>query len=281
MTTSDRSIEPNKIHAPSKDSRVTVAAIGVLAFVATDVAHEVVGHGIGLLIAGGRAGTLTTTKLIYAAQLPAPLWRIFDLGGPIGNLAWAALCLALQRLTPGAAPRRRLFLWAGAMFALFWEFGYLMKCGVSGRGDAMALIDGLSPAGDWRALLFLTGLILYRSAIRLLAADLHFIVSLRETEWRARVRRLLWTLYLAGGVTACAGAMLDPRGASEIFNSGAASSFIACVGLGLVPALFARYPEKAVAPADPIRRNIPLIVFTAVVFLLFVLVLGPGIPVSL
>src|ERR1035437_1978782 len=127
----------SKIDARSKDSLVTVAALGALAFIATDVAHEVVGHGLGLLLAGGRAFILTTTRLIYPTQLPAPFWRIFDLAGPIGNLSWAALCLGLQRLIPGAAPRWGLFLWAGSMFALFWEFGYLMKCGVSGQGDAM------------------------------------------------------------------------------------------------------------------------------------------------
>jgi hypothetical protein len=173
-------MSPDEIQATTKDSLATVAAIGVLAFVATDVAHEVIGHGIGLLLAGGRAGTLTTTRLIYPAQLPAPLWRIFDLGGPIGNLTWATLCLAMQRLIRPASPGWRLFLWAGATFALFWEFGYLMKCGLSGEGDAMAMIEGLKPSGVWRAMLFLAGLILYGGAIRLLAADLHFVVRAGE-----------------------------------------------------------------------------------------------------
>ena len=269
------------IDARSKDSLVTVAALGVLAFIATDVAHEVVGHGIGLLLAGGRTFTLTTTRLIYLKQLPEPLWRIFDLGGPIGNLCWAVLCLGVQRLIPRADPRWRLFLWAGAMFALFWEFGYLMKCGVSGQGDAMALIEGVSPAWLWRALLFLAGLILYRIAIRFLAADLHFVVRAAGTEWRPRLRRLLWTLYLAAGVTACAGAILDPRGTGEIFRSGAASSFLACLPLALVPASFALYPDKSVGTTNPIRRSIALAGCAAVAFLFFVLVLGPGIHVSL
>jgi hypothetical protein len=257
-----------------------VAAIGVLAFIATDLAHEVVGHGIGLLLAGGRAGTLTTTRLIYPTQLPAPFWRIFDLAGPIGNLCWAALCLALQRLTRRAAPGWRLFLWAAAMLGLFWEFGYLMKCGLSGHGDSMALIQGLEPAGVWRAALFLAGLILYRRAIRLVAAELHFVVPSSHKEWRPRVRRLLWTLYFAAGLTACAGAVFDPRGAGEMLRSGAASSFIACLGLGLVPALFQRYADTSASKGDSVRWSLPVIVFATGIFLLFVLVLGPGIHVS-
>ena len=42
-----------------EDDLISVAAIGILAFISTDIAHEVVGHGIGLLIAGGRSGILT------------------------------------------------------------------------------------------------------------------------------------------------------------------------------------------------------------------------------
>jgi hypothetical protein len=51
--------------ATQEDDLISVAAIGILAFICTDIAYEVVGHGIGLLIAGGRSGILTTTRLIY------------------------------------------------------------------------------------------------------------------------------------------------------------------------------------------------------------------------
>ncbi|MDQ6808663.1 MAG: hypothetical protein M3Z64_04465 [Verrucomicrobiota bacterium] len=95
---------------PRNDHVLTVAAIGVLAFIATDVAHEVVGHGIGLFLAGGRGGLFTTTKLISETTRPEPFWRIFDLGGPVGNLIWTAMCLALLRKARHAPTHGRLFL---------------------------------------------------------------------------------------------------------------------------------------------------------------------------
>ncbi|MGH8091946.1 MAG: hypothetical protein ACREIF_00530 [Chthoniobacterales bacterium] len=263
-----------------KDDLVTVIAVGVLAFIAVDIAHEVVGHGIGLLLSGGRAGILTTTRLISDVPRPGQSWRIFDLGGPAGNLSWAALCLVLQRFQRGAAPRWRLFLWASAMFSLFWEFGYLMKCGLTGSGDYMALILGLKPAAVWRALLFLAGLMLYRAAIRLLTSDLHFVVRSADSGCRTRVTRLLWALYLAGGLAACAGAILDPRGPGEIFNSGALSSFVACLGLAFVPGLFGSYPDKSLAVGESVSRSAPITALAVLALLLFVLVLGRGIPVS-
>jgi hypothetical protein len=83
---------------------VTVAALGIVAFISTDMAHEVVGHGIGLLIAGGRSGTFTTTRLIYSSQLAGPNWKIFDIGGPAGNLMGGAL---LSRTTIDSPSRSR------------------------------------------------------------------------------------------------------------------------------------------------------------------------------
>ncbi len=167
------------------------------------------------------------------------------------------------------------------MFSLFWEFGYLMKCGVSGSGDGMALIEGLTPSWIWRGLLFLIGVLLYRGAIRLLASDLHLIVSASEPGCRSRVRLLLGTIYLAGGLTACAGAILDPRGPAQIFNSGAMTSFVACLGLGFIPQIFARQPEKTLQVSRPVPRSIPLAALAITVLFLFALVLGRGIRFSL
>src|ERR1017187_10129700 len=163
--------------ATEEDDFISVAAIGVLAFISADIAHEVVGHGIGLLIAGGRSGILTTTRLIYESQFPSPNRRIFDIGGPAGNLIWAGICFLAQRSILRTAPGLRLFLWTSMSFSLFWEFGYLMKCGVTGHGDGMALIEGFMPAWLWRALLCIIGFVLYRGAMSLSSSELHFVLS--------------------------------------------------------------------------------------------------------
>jgi hypothetical protein len=259
---------------------LSFAAIGVLAFIATDIAHEVAGHAAGLMIAGGRSGILTTSRLIYGLQLPDPGWRIFDLGGPTGNLIWASICFLAQRRIRRDAPILRLFLWASMSFSLLWEFGYLMKCGVTGNGDWMALIEGLVPAPVWRTLLFVIGLVLDRAAVSLISSDLHFILSANRPEWRSRLARLLITLCSAGGLTACAGAIFDPRGRIVILNSAAPSSFVSWLPLFFVPMLFPLQRERPSA-VHPIGRSVPVLLLAAAVFAFFVAILGPGIPFSL
>ena len=267
--------------AAGEDDLISVAAIGVLAFISTDIAHEVVGHGIGLLIAGGRSGILTTTRLIYEFQLPNPTWRIFDIGGPAGNLIWAGACFLAQRLIHRTAPGLRLFLWTSMSFSLLWECGYLMKCGVTGNGDWMALTEGLTPAWVWRALIFVVGLALYRGAVSLTSSELHFVISAKAAQWRSRVVRLLLTLCSAGGLIACAGPIFDPRGRIEMLNSGALSSLASWVGLFAVPFLFALHSDKNLAAVSPLRRSTPVILLAAAALVSFVAILGPGIPFSL
>lgn len=166
-------------------------------------------------------------------------------------------------------------------FSLFWEFGYLMKCGVTGQGDAMALTRGLTPGWFWRVLMFGIGLFLYRGALSLTSSELHFVLSAKIPHWRSRLVRLLLTLCSAGGLIACAGPIFDPRGRLEILNSGALASFASWVGLFAVPPLFPSHADKNLIAVSPLGRSIPLILLAAVASVLFVAILGPGIPFSL
>jgi len=259
------------------DDRVTIAAIAILAFVFADVAHEVVGHGVGFLIAGGRSCILTTTRLIETQRLGDRGGDIFDLGGPFGNLVFAGVPWLAQHLLRHSAPRLRLLLCLLMAFSLFWGFAYLIFCGVFARGDWFALIRGMPYLWLWRILFVAAGIVLYRGSVRLVASELRWIVSASDANRRFRVRRLVFTSYVAGGLIACAGAALDPRGAMEILRSGALSSFAAAVGLLEVPHLFLVSGEGHATAHDFVYRNLGWILAAAAVSIFYIAVLGPGI----
>ena len=255
--------------------RWTVAAIAVLAYIVANVAHESIGHGAGLLLAGGRSGILTTTRLIVPRPVSAHYWRIFDLGGPAGNLVCAGLAWLGLRKTPSVRPALRLFLWLTMCFSLYWAFGYLLFCGVTGRGDWMALL----PVGFWpgRIVFAMIGFALYRATNRVAARKLSWIVGDAS---RGQVRRLMDVAWLAGGIIATAGAAFDPRGAMEMLNSGALSSFAAAVGLLQIPGLVARIPADAKTPSKgpfTLARSTGWIAAAVTASILFIAVLGRGI----
>ena len=264
---------------PAAD-RITIAAIAVLAFVFADIAHEVVGHGIGFFIAGGRSCILTTTRIIETQRLGDRGGEILDMGGPAGNLGFAGISWLAQRLLHRPAPRLRLLLWLVMAFSLFWGFGYLIFCGAAARGDWFALVRLAPNVWLWRILFVAVGLALYRGSIRLAASELHWIVPTSDSNWPTRVRRLVFISYVSGGLIACAGAALDPHGPMEILNSGALSSFAAAIGLLKVPGLFPASGEEHVTSQSGVSRSVGWIIAAAAAPLFYVAILGPGIKIA-
>jgi hypothetical protein len=269
------SIHPHAV--TSSDDRTTIVAIAVLAFVSADVAHEVLGHGLGYLIAGGRSGIFTTTRLIPAQRLNHTGAKLFDIGGPFGNLLFAALPWMAQRLFAPPAPRLRLFLWLFMALNLFWGVGYIIFSGVVARGDWFALIQDLSYLWLWCLSFVVVGIGLYRASIRLVSAELRWIVSRNEGSWQLRVRRVVLLSYIAGGLISCVGAALDPRGTMEVLNSGALSGFAAAVGLLWVPVLFPLVGIERDTALVPMSRSYVWILAGLAVSVFFIAVLGPGI----
>jgi hypothetical protein len=255
---------------PKRDDRLTVAAIAIVAFVIADVAHEVLGHGVGFFLAGGRSGIFTTTRLIETQRLGERGGAIFDLGGPFGNLLFAALPWLAQRLLRRPAPRLRLLLWLVMTFSLYWAFGYLAFCGVVARADWFALIKGLPHLWLWRVLFIAAGLALYRASMQLAASELRWL-----GHPRSGLGRLVFTSYLAAGCIGCAGCILDPRGAWEILNSGALTTFAAMIGLLQVPRLSTAFGDT------DIDRSDAWIVSATVIAAFYIGMLGPGIRFAL
>lgn len=268
------------MHSPAaadSDDRTTVVAIAIVAFVLADIAHEVIGHGLGYLLAGGRSGIFTTTRLIATEHLSHSGANLLDLGGPFGNFLFAGLPWVAQRMFVRPAPQFRVFLWLVTTFSVFWGFGYMIFSGVMARGDWFAPIRDSPYVWLWRVLFVIVGIILYRASIRRVAAELRWVVSRNEGDWRHRVRRLVFLSYVAGGLMSCAGAVLDPRGVMEVLNSGALAGFAAAVGLLWVPARFPLVGIERDTALAAISRSHAWILLGLAVSVAFIAVLGPGI----
>jgi hypothetical protein len=264
-------MRPDVIPTTEPDDRLTVAAIAALAFILADVGHEVVGHALGFVRAGGHSAVLTTTRLNETQRLGDHGGDIFDLGGPFGNLLFAALpWLALHLLRPDRY--LRFFLSLTTALSLFWAFAYLMFCGVFGHGDWWALIRAVPHQSIWRIAFVAGGFLLYRLSMRVLAADLSWVHT------RRRAWRLLLTSYLAGGVIACVGAVLDPRGFYALAHDAALSGFGSAIGL-------LEIPRRLSPPCDgqgvrTIERSKGWIIASIAVSVFYIFVLGPGIKIT-
>jgi hypothetical protein len=241
---------------------VTLCAIAILAFILADIAHEVVGHGIGFILAGGHHCVLTTTRLNETQRLGDHGGDLFDLGGPFGNLLCAAMAWLALRNRSALAPNFRVFLWLTTSFSLFWAFAYLMFCGVFGHGDWFALIRTAPHQWLWRIVFAALGFLLYRGSMKLLASEL------RQISFRSRL-----ISYLAAGCIACAGAALDPRGPYALFHDAALSSFGSAIGLLAI--------SRQLPPAIHLDRSPIWIASAAIASAFYIFILGLGIKATL
>ncbi len=245
---------------------LTLAAVAVAAFALADVAHETLGHGGMCAALGGRIVYVSTTFEDCSIRS----W-IIDGAGPSAGVAAALLGGLWLSMAPPRNAASRAFLLLGFAFAAFWNFGYLIKSGLTDQGDWAFVIAGLKPAPLWHAAITIAGIALYWMSLRMLAAMMRrHLGSDDTTDWSPRTFSLV--AYGAATAIACAGAAFDPRGAGTILSDALPSS-LGAIGLPLAGALLARTtPNLRLAlPASPGWIGAGTVAGVA-----FVALLGPG-----
>lgn len=129
--------------AAPRDSAMMLGALGILAYAASMMTHEALGHGGYCLAAGGHNTMLTAFwETCHFPGAPGPGIKA---AGPCvqfgaGLLAWLALHLLSAKAT-----RLGFFLWLYMVFNLLVSSGYVAFSGVTDLGDAAELIAPLHP----------------------------------------------------------------------------------------------------------------------------------------
>jgi hypothetical protein len=260
---------PIKNATENQDDLLTLAMLGALGYMVADVLHEALGHGTVALLMHAHNLTLSTVALSSDVS-----GRWLAAAGMLVNVvAGVLLWLLLRR--PRFSPALRFFLWA-TMANNLLDTGYLMYSGFSNFGDWAEVIAGMQPPWLWRVLLVVGGALVYM----LVAYAMVGPTALRNFSGRngaayARLQRLFWTPYFAAGTIAVLAGAFNPEGAKLIALSAAASSFGGASALLWLPSTITNKSDGSEEVV--VRRSWPWIVFSLVICLLFVFVLGRGI----
>jgi hypothetical protein len=268
--------EKGEMKSKLPDNALTLAALGILAFVVADVTHEALGHGIAILAFGGKPVLLTSCNIDHSGTIN----RWIPAAGGIANLVVGFLALVAVRLSRKASPHLRYFFVLAASFNLFFAAGYPIASGIAGFGDWAAVIAGWTPIWAWRLLLIAATLILYWVFLRVVARAIRPFGGSNEPEDISRLRRITVIPYVAAIVAATLAAALNP---SRNFGTMLGGIMAAAASFGLTQ--MDNFPQAGTAkasvpPAGPITRSVPWIVAGAVVLVFFVGVLGRGIRFS-
>jgi hypothetical protein len=257
-------------NASAKDSAAMLISIGIVAYAASMMTHEALGHGIFCIAAGGQNVLLGSLGERCSFQP-----RGIEVAGPAvqfasGLIAW----FALRNLRPHHALLRH-FLWLYMVFGLLVSSGYVAFSGVTDFGDAAVLIAGREPHTLWRGALVLFGAWIYFLSMRATASELRCVEG-KDGVGR-RIRRLIWIPYLSAGVLACCASALNrTMPASLALGLAAASSFGAGCGMVAMPRLRRRMAIQTLPPVEYIEWNVAWAISATAVAASFIFLLGPG-----
>jgi len=266
---------------PTSDplDRWTIAAIAIVVYVVSNLAHEAAGHGGMCLLTGGRPEMLNAVffECDEAGLSPAAV-RWIAAAGTLSNLVLA--CIAWGGLRrPPRHPQWRLGLALLLAVNLLQAFGYLLFSGLGRIGDWAVVCDGIRPEWLWRiGLTLLGGWLYFVVAPRLFMPEFEPFLGRERPAREARARTLTLLPYVVGGATYVLAGALNPHGWRLVLISAAAASFGGTSLLAWYPALWAKKAAAETAPPPlEIHRSITWCVTAAIVLVLYVAVLGPGI----
>jgi hypothetical protein len=257
-------------------SLVTLAAIGVVVYAISNVAHEG-SHGLACVATGGTPVAFSSTYFECDRLVDDDAAAKFgSAAGTLANLVLAALSFAALRGSPAGATTRRYALWLAFTVNALQAGGYWLFSGAMGVGDWAKVARGPHDV-SLRAAFFVVGLLAYVGAIRLSLRELAPLLG-GDDGWR-RARRLMLVPYLAGGALYVAAGLLNPIGVEIVLMSAVAASFGGTSALAWMYNLLRsprRSPPGAAEPfAPPTSR--PWAIAAAVAAAVFVGVLGPSI----
>lgn len=255
---------------------LTVIAIALTAYAASNVLHEAVGHGGACVVLGGKPLVLSSVHFDCGEQAMSALAQrgVAAAGTVVNFLAGALALLAFKSTNPLKKPRVAYFLGLFTTLNLLMGAGYFLFSGVGGIGDWAEVARGTMSPIVWRPAMALFGGALYFLLARRSAICLRSIVGSDELSMK-RGRALTIPPYIAGGLLFCVSGFFNPVGPVLIAMSAAAASFGGASGL-LWLTRFLRRGEPAAEPAR-LDRSYAWIVCGCVVSLIFIFILGPGI----
>jgi hypothetical protein len=259
---------------PAPTDPLTVAAIGILAYIAGNVIHEGLGHGGACLLTGGRPLLITAVNMNCSADN-----QLVIAGGSLMNAVAAACFFFLLRIIPRTSPHLKYFAWLSMTLNLLSPAGYLTFSGIGGFGDWAQFTQGFQPQWAWRIGMAIIGAALYMLFVRWSLLALRPLIGSDPQERRVQATRLMWVPYFAGGTVECIAGAFNPQGWILIALSAAASTFGGSSALLWAPQWLRgnSIPAGPDASPIPIERSWPWIAAAAVVGVSFILILGPGI----
>ena len=257
---------PSAPHIPdTQDNLPTVVAIALVAYVAADVAHHGLGHGVMCWLQGGQIELLSSVFVRCSRTGLA-----IDLAGPGANLILGLIAALALRVSRRMSVSTELFYVLLAGFNLMWFCIQLVFCVLTESDDWAWLLHVFNGAPAAGYFLVGAGVLVYVMAARYLRTRMaHFARP------PGRARLILFAAWLSAGAIACATALFDPHGPGTVWHKAMPQSLLLSIGLLSLARAWRIGPPPQGSPAIRVSRG--WIAVAVVLSALSIVFLGPGI----
>ena len=257
---------------------LTLIAIAAVVYVLATLIHEGLGHGGACVLVGGKPLVLSSVHFeCDDSGIGRNGTRLVAAGGTLANFVAGLLSLGGLRVARRGSAHLRFFLWLLMTVNLLQGAGYFLFSGVANIGDWAEVGRDLSHIWLWRIGLVVAGATLYLACVWLALREMTAFIG-SGNHRIARAKKLALVPYLAGGILSCIAGVFNPVGMVLVAISAAAASFGGTSALAWMTEWLKSdsFPARP-GPAISIDRRWNWIVAGAVLAVLFVAVLGPGI----
>ena len=138
---------------------------GMVAYMLTDIIHEVIGHGATCLIIGHKIDLISS---VYFKSRPGSF--LTDIGGPIANLLSGLLIHTLLKNKKGLSLPITLLLLNLLAYNLCWFSGTILESAFSNSGDWTYAVRELHIGALGKLVLIIAGTIAYLFSISVVRA---------------------------------------------------------------------------------------------------------------
>ena len=149
----------NKESDCSLPDLLTVTAIALVAYAASNVLHEAVGHGAACVALGGKPNVLSSLHFDCSEEAISALARrgVAAAGTIVNFIAGAIGLVALKATNPVRKPHTSYFLWLFTTLNLLMGAGYFLFSGVGNVGDWTDVASGTVSPFIWRPAMTVLG----------------------------------------------------------------------------------------------------------------------------
>ena len=213
---------------PPSDSRLTLAAIGILAYVSCDLLHELIGHGGACLATGGQPATFSTVHFQCLGGWQPGVCA----AGILANIVVGVALWIAARQSANISIHVRYFAWLAMAYNLFTGWGYVVSSSLGNSGDLANAFRAAPPAWHWRAMAAPVGVLFYVLSTWIAAAQMRPLIG---PGYPARLWRLILIPYFGSAVVASAAGALNQIMSARLAITLAVGTTLGSWGFLLVP----------------------------------------------